>query len=398
MSTLDWSLQQATKTTAEIAAATTKIPKAGQIVWNTDTGKYCIGDGTTALSALTFYGGISASGLTVGTTTITGGTNTKVLYNNNGVVGEYTVTGSGSVVLDSTLGSYVPYTGATTNVNLATRTLYTSTGNICVGRSNPDRPIEVYSSTGLASMQAYSASTTSYAGVYSQSNNASNYIGLIQTSTSYGFVDGLRIADSSIIDCAGVILGIWNNNVVGDVVIATGGHATANEKLRFTPTTTTFSNSIVSVGNPNSTGKWVLRDMVGIASTSNALYVGTATPTTINHLLAWDTSSTYLNAIGSNSVYIQTGGTNRVRFGSNFLVLSEGVNIHSGTTTGSIIFNTTSQKGAFWGKTPIVQPTTAISGSTLVSNGGTAITSTDTFGGYTLQQLAAIIINTGLAA
>ena len=85
MSTLDWSLQQATKTTAQIAAATTIIPLTGQIVWNTDTGKYCIGDGTTALSALTFYGGISASGLTVGTTTITGGTNTKVLYNNNGV-------------------------------------------------------------------------------------------------------------------------------------------------------------------------------------------------------------------------------------------------------------------------------------------------------------------------
>lgn len=42
------------------------------------------------------------SGITIGTTTITSGTNTRVLYNNSGVVGEYTVTGTaGSVVLST---------------------------------------------------------------------------------------------------------------------------------------------------------------------------------------------------------------------------------------------------------------------------------------------------------
>ena len=60
MSTLDWSLQQATKTTAQIAAATTTIPLVGQIVWNTDTGKYCIGDGVTSLNNLVFYGGVNS--------------------------------------------------------------------------------------------------------------------------------------------------------------------------------------------------------------------------------------------------------------------------------------------------------------------------------------------------
>ena len=44
---------------------------------------------------------VPSSGLTVGTTTITSGTNTRVLYNNSGVVGEYLVTGTGSVSMSA---------------------------------------------------------------------------------------------------------------------------------------------------------------------------------------------------------------------------------------------------------------------------------------------------------
>lgn len=41
----------------------------------------------------------SSIGLTVGTSAITSGTNTRVLYNNSGVLGEYTLTGTGTVVV-----------------------------------------------------------------------------------------------------------------------------------------------------------------------------------------------------------------------------------------------------------------------------------------------------------
>ena len=47
---------------------------------------------------------------------------------------------------------------------------------------------------------------------------------------------------------------------------------------------------------------------------------------------------------------------------------------------------------------PIIQPTTGITGATRVGGGGTTITTTDTFDGYTVAQLAKIIRNTGLAA
>lgn len=45
------------------------------------------------------YATVAAGGITIGTTTITSGTNTRILYNNAGVVGEYTLTGSGTVVV-----------------------------------------------------------------------------------------------------------------------------------------------------------------------------------------------------------------------------------------------------------------------------------------------------------
>jgi hypothetical protein len=52
-------------------------------------------------TALEYYTPSSA-GLTVGTTTITSGTTTRILYNNSGVLGEYTLTGSGTSVVMAT--------------------------------------------------------------------------------------------------------------------------------------------------------------------------------------------------------------------------------------------------------------------------------------------------------
>lgn len=57
-----------------------------------DATKYL--DGTGAYTVPAGSGG----GITIGTTTITSGTTTRILYDNAGVVGEYTITGTGTVV------------------------------------------------------------------------------------------------------------------------------------------------------------------------------------------------------------------------------------------------------------------------------------------------------------
>lgn len=65
-------------------------------------------------------GTFAASGLTIGTTTITSGTTTRILYNNAGVVGEYTLTGSGTIVAMQTSPTFVtPVLGVAAGTSLA---------------------------------------------------------------------------------------------------------------------------------------------------------------------------------------------------------------------------------------------------------------------------------------
>ena len=56
---------------------------------------YCDGASTWQ----TVASGSSGASLTVATSTITGGATTKVLYDNGGVLGEYTISGSGNVAM-----------------------------------------------------------------------------------------------------------------------------------------------------------------------------------------------------------------------------------------------------------------------------------------------------------
>lgn len=58
----------------------------------------------------------TSTGLTVGTTAIASGTNTRVLYDNSGVLGEYTITGTGNVVMSAS----PTHTGTVTAATITT--------------------------------------------------------------------------------------------------------------------------------------------------------------------------------------------------------------------------------------------------------------------------------------
>ena len=69
-----------------------------------------------------------------------------------------------------------------------------------------------------------------------------------------------------------------------------------------------------------------------------------------------------------------------------------------GTLRGLRIGSANTSLLAFWGATPIVQPTTAIAAATRVGGGGTALTDTDTFDGYSLAQIVKALRNIGALA
>ncbi len=67
----------------------------------------------------------AASSIVVGTTTISSGTSTRILYDNAGTLGEYTITGSGTVVAMATSPSFTtPILGTPTSGNLSNCTSY----------------------------------------------------------------------------------------------------------------------------------------------------------------------------------------------------------------------------------------------------------------------------------
>lgn len=68
------------------------------------------------------------------------------------------------------------------------------------------------------------------------------------------------------------------------------------------------------------------------------------------------------------------------------------------TGTGTKIGTSASEKLAFWGDTPVVQPTTSITPATISHIGGTTIGANDTFNGYTLAKVVAALQQIGILA
>jgi hypothetical protein len=88
----------------------------------------------------------------------------------------------------------------------------------------------------------------------------------------------------------------------------------------------------------------------------------------------------------------------RLTIDENGLTISEAHNILVGTTTGTKLGTTSSQKLGFWNATPIVQPTTAVAAAAFVASAGTAVNDASTFDGYTIKQVVKALRNEGLLA
>lgn len=83
---------------------------------------------------------------------------------------------------------------------------------------------------------------------------------------------------------------------------------------------------------------------------------------------------------------------------SNVAILDTRKGSAGGTLRGLKIGGATTSLIGLWGVTPIVQPTTGVASATRVGGGGTALTDTDTFDGYTLAQIVKALRNIGALA
>lgn len=184
--------------------------------------------------------GGGGGGITIGTTTITSGTNTRILYNNAGVVGEYTVTGTGTTAVLSaspTLTGIVPVTSSVT----------TGTGT----------------SSGF-SVAADSLTTGAGANFASSSVTSGSVVNIASTSTAAASstLKGLNIAISgangtTAQTVTGATISVTNTNATSGtnvgLSIAASGATTSNKAIDVTAGTSNFAGQVISGLNSGTT-------------------------------------------------------------------------------------------------------------------------------------------------
>lgn len=95
---------------------------------NGSAGQVLTSSGTTVAPTWTT---VTTAGLTVGTSTITSGTTTRILYDNAGVLGEYTITGTGTVVAMQTSPAFTtPSLGVATATSINGTVITASTAGV----------------------------------------------------------------------------------------------------------------------------------------------------------------------------------------------------------------------------------------------------------------------------
>lgn len=392
------------KNTAWFASNATLVLKDGQMVVCSDganQGKYKIGNGTNQISALTFYGGTSfnpsgltsqyirgdgsyatfptnvssftndsgyitssalspyltitnaaltyqpigsyLTGLTVGSTAIGSGTNTRILYNNAGVLGEYAVTGTGTTAVLSnspTISTSLTVTTAsTTNVirdlvgTPTSSALYLnqatpSATNYALKGTNNQTALNAVQDVLIKVADATKFNIDTVSTVFNQTTTNSGAItpfswtmGNNTNQTASTEITNYKFNGSTKTWLAGAITTQrWNYFTANTAAFASASTITNSYGL-YVEAATAGTNATITNNYAAGFGGGiqiqdgsianqgiVLRSLVGSA-TNSALYMG-VTPSSTNHTLRGDAAgNTFVNG---GQLFLCVGGTSQV--------------------------------------------------------------------------------------
>lgn len=425
-------------------------------------GQALVTDGAGGYSFATVAGG---GGITIGTTTVTGGATTQLLFNLAGVVsssagltyasGLFTVLGTtqqAKFAYDASnhLGITIGSTGNATYALTGTSPVNIFNQSVGIGVSPTNAKLELLSTTEIMRLQYNSTNYTSLTptsigdlnvaleGTFPAFSMQTRYSGANYATFRFDTPSGASVKGYLTITNTNGTGGVLNTSTQplslrGSSILAenSGNNPTniftVNTGTSTNHTSGTFDNVTFKVTTFNPTSGSVPMNNLLINGTINqtgsasgitrSLYINQTltaaadyraievarglvlfTHTSQQLKVAYDSSNHAGFTVASNGdlTIALTGTTPTVKF-STKVQLSD-VDLVLGTTTGSKIGSTSSQKLAFWGKTPIVQPTTAIARTVHTSVGGTVINDNDTFGGYTLDQAITALINCGILA
>jgi hypothetical protein len=310
---------------------------------------------------------------------------------------------------------FVPYTGATANVDLGAFSLTTP---LIVGGSAVGSVIQYKGTSGVGT-------STVAAHQFLVGNNGAT-VGMnilnsgnvsINPSTSIATLHLGVVPSASnymLSNAAGAGSTYLNAPTGGFVVVSIGGgnrFQVNNSSIQFSPNIATATNATVCYtfsfsSNTNQTLSTEISGVLynnysrnwatGNITTQREQYIKTVTYTAIGASVITNAYGKYIEApTASTNITI----TNNFALGlAGSLKINDTFNIVFDTTTGTKIATSTTQKLSFWNATPIVQPTTAVASATVVSGTGGNVKHDDTFDGYTVEKVVRALRNTGLLA
>jgi len=329
----------------------------------------------------------AATGVTVGTTTIAGGTTGRVLYDNVGVLGEMTTTGSGTVlalatsptIAGLTITGSLTATGLVTLADIATQAANTVIANVTAGTASPTAAslpscvdsggnhLNYTNGTGFSCGTTGGASGSIVVGTTTIGSGTSGRVlydaaGVLGEMTTSGSGTVLALAASPSISALTVTSSFTATGLVtaADLFGTTGSGG--NVVLATAPTV----SALTVTGSLTATGLVTNADLVNAATTVNGQTCTLGSSCTI-------TASAGTITVGTTVVASGTSG--RLLF-DNAGVLGEPVMSASsgaltvGTTTGPTAGSVT-MAGSTSGSLQIKPAAAAGSGSVLTLPGGT---------------------------
>jgi hypothetical protein len=339
------------------------------------------------------------SGLTVGTTAVTSGTDTRVFFQQGGVLQQdanFTFNNTQKrLQLKATTGNGgndVPFLIRNSADNL----------DIVRIRANGDHVLGSDSGTTLT-LSAKSGFSFTTLNLNGQGNT--ERVALRQTLNRLTFTHTNSDTVSSTLTTTGLAIGFGDIAATAKLDIKAQGALSTDIALRVRNSADTANLfSVQGDGIANVKTRMTCGSQ-GMTDTGGALFVYAGNSA--------DFMSRWFNTAGAGVVSIRTvsnGGQLTISSStgvagitldgqnSNAITLGAGRHIVFDTATGTKIGTATTEKFSFWNATPIVQPTTGIAAATFVTNTSGILNDSATFDGYTIGQVVKALRNVGILA